>query len=167
LSLTDDLGASDVEIESFIPVGRGREHPELTLHPEEKKDLIDKALEYHRRKKVRLRVWGIPQFSVGMVKEGEPEDRSLGCIAARDFCFISYEGTVYPCMFLRKEGGNIRKERLADIWNGSEVFKRLRQRKFSGKCGKCEFRELCGGARCMVWEKTGSLEKEDSGCWYY
>jgi radical SAM protein with 4Fe4S-binding SPASM domain len=167
LSLAENLGALSMEIENFFPVGRGKEHPELTLHPGEKKDLVDRILDHYSERNLRFRLWGIPQFSVGLVKKGRTEDKSLGCMAARTFCFISYEGTVYPCMFLRKEGGNIRRERLSDIWNGSEVFRKLRGRKLSGKCGRCEFRELCGGPRCMVWEKTGSLEKEDSDCWYY
>ena len=38
----------------------------------------------------------------------------------------------------------------------SDVFRKLRDtNNLKGKCGVCEFRELCGGSRSRAWSVTG------------
>ena len=89
------------------------------------------------------------------------------CGAGLRYCCIFYEGTVYPCMLLQKSAGSIREQSFQEIWFESETLRILRDRdKLEGKCGRCDYRYLCGGARCKVYAKTGSLTKEDDTCWF-
>lgn len=89
------------------------------------------------------------------------------CGAGLRYACILYEGTVYPCMVLQKTAGNVKEQSFVDIWRESEVFKTLRERnKLGGKCGRCDYKELCGGARCKVFEATGELMAEDATCWF-
>ena len=73
------------------------------------------------------------------------------CGVGYDNCCITANGDVYPCagwqdMVL----GNINKLRLKDIWENSDVIKRLRNVKQSSfpKCLKCEAQDYC--SRCLV-----------------
>ncbi len=60
--------------------------------------------------------------------------------------FISHVGNVYPSGFLPIHAGNIRETPLADIYRNAPIFKALRDTgKLEGKCGACEFKEICGG----------------------
>jgi len=173
VSLARNLRAVAVEIFRFIPAGRGKEHPDLALTPQEQQWLASQIIQYqlHDQNMV-YRCVGIPQFWVEVEKRVTDKEamrrfiRSC-CGAASRYCCVFYEGTVYPCMVLQKRAGNIREKSFQEIWQESDVLKKLRDRdKLEGKCGKCAYRELCGGARCVVFEKTQSLTKEDKDCWF-
>jgi radical SAM protein with 4Fe4S-binding SPASM domain len=47
------------------------------------------------------------------------------------------------------------------------MFIRLRDTaNLKGKCGVCEFRELCGGSRSRAWSTTGDVFASDPICTY-
>jgi radical SAM protein len=85
----------------------------------------------------------------------------------KGFVFVSHRGEVYPSGFLPISGGNIRKQPLAEIYRNSPLFKDLRDAsKLEGKCGRCEFRELCGGSRARAYALTGNAFAEEPCCTY-
>ncbi len=90
-----------------------------------------------------------------------------GVNEAKGFAFISHIGDVFPSGFLPLRAGNVKKESLVDIYRTSEVFVSLRDSsKLKGKCGICEFRELCGGSRSRAWSITGDVFESDPACTY-
>ena len=90
-----------------------------------------------------------------------------GVNEAKGFVFISHIGEVYPSGFLPIKAGNVKKESLIDIYRHSEVFVSLRDSsKLKGKCGRCEYRELCGGSRSRAWATTGDVFAADPVCTY-
>ena len=66
----------------------------------------------------------------------EPHRRILPCLAGASSCFIDSEGNVYPCLFVDKKIGNIRKQTLAEMWDLLEV-KNLQKAIRKGKCPNC------------------------------
>ena len=69
----------------------------------------------------------------------------------KGFMFISHVGNVYPSGFLPIHAGNIRETPLADIYRNSPIFKSLRDTsQLEGKCGACEYKEICGGSRARA-----------------
>jgi AdoMet-dependent heme synthase len=90
-----------------------------------------------------------------------------GVNEAKGFAFISHIGDVYPSGFLPLRAGNVKKQSLVDIYRTSEVFTSLRDSsRLKGKCGICEFRELCGGSRSRAWSVTGDVFESDPICTY-
>lgn len=90
-----------------------------------------------------------------------------GVNEAKGFVFISHIGDVFPSGFLPLKAGNVKKESLVDIYRNSDLFVRLRDtRNLKGKCGICEFRELCGGSRSRAWSVTGDVFASDPICTY-
>jgi AdoMet-dependent heme synthase len=86
---------------------------------------------------------------------------------AKGFVFISHRGDVCPSGFLPLSAGNVRKERLADIYRESSLFVGLRDSsRLKGKCGYCEFREICGGSRARAYALTGDPFAEEPTCVY-
>lgn len=89
------------------------------------------------------------------------------CPAGTHYLGIRPNGDVTPCPYLPVYGGNLRDRPLAEIWSGSEVFRRLRERgALGGRCGACEFRLLCGGCRARAFGSSGDLMGEDPCCGY-
>ncbi len=90
-----------------------------------------------------------------------------GCLAGTGVCFISHEGEVFPCGYLPAIAGDLRKQGFADIWENSEVFNDLRDTdNLKGKCGCCEFRNICMGCRARAFAKTGDYLDEEPFCVY-
>lgn len=172
VALANQLGAVAVEVFDYIAAGRGRENAGLALTEEERRQLVRQIIEHQRADdELVYRCIGIPQFWVE-VEKTVPEEEVVSrfvrscCGAGLRYCCILYDGTVYPCMVLQKPAGDIRHQPFSAIWYESEVMKTLRDRDaLEGKCGACDYRYLCGGARCKVYEATGSLTAEDASCW--
>ena len=83
----------------------------------------------------------------------------------KGFVFISHRGEVFPSGFLPISAGNIRKESLAKIYRESPLFTSLRDTSnLQGKCGVCEFREVCGGSRARAYAVSGNLFAEEPCC---
>ncbi len=101
---------------------------------------------------------------------GHPNDMNAmtkGCLAGTGVCFISHEGEVFPCGYLPVIAGDLRKQNFADIWQNAEVFNALRDtNNLKGKCGCCEFRNVCMGCRARAFAATGSYLDEEPFCVY-
>ena len=90
-----------------------------------------------------------------------------GCLAGTGVCFISHEGEVFPCGYLPVIAGDLRKQRFVDIWQNAEVFNALRDTgNLKGKCGCCEFRNVCMGCRARAFAATGDYLDQEPFCVY-
>jgi radical SAM protein with 4Fe4S-binding SPASM domain len=90
-----------------------------------------------------------------------------GCLAGTAVCFISHQGEVYPCGYLPALAGDLKKQAFADIWKNSVVFNQLRDtNNLKGKCGCCEFRNICMGCRARAFAVTGNYLDEEPFCVY-
>ena len=90
-----------------------------------------------------------------------------GCLAGTGVCFISHEGEVFPCGYLPVIAGDLRKQSFAEIWDHAEVFNALRDtNNLKGKCGCCEFRNVCMGCRARAFAATGDYLDEEPFCVY-
>ncbi|MGA3105863.1 MAG: radical SAM protein [Terriglobales bacterium] len=90
-----------------------------------------------------------------------------GCLAGTAVCFISHQGEVFPCGYLPALAGDLRKQPFAEIWENSVVFNELRDvNNLHGKCGCCEFRNVCMGCRARAYAATGNYLDEEPFCVY-
>ena len=101
------------------------------------------------------------------IEPGAVSRAPRGVNEAKGFVFVSHIGDVYPSGFLPLKAGNVKTESLAEIYRSSKLFVSLRDnRNLHGKCGRCEFRELCGGSRARAWSMTGDVFGADPLCMY-
>nr|VFJ92442.1 MAG: radical SAM additional 4Fe4S-binding SPASM domain-containing protein [Candidatus Kentron sp. LFY] len=89
-----------------------------------------------------------------------------GCIAGTHYCRITPEGAVTACPYLSQEVGNVREKAFLEIWDGAEIFQRLRFPELQGKCGQCDYRLLCGGCRARPVALGDGLMDTDPLCVY-
>ncbi len=81
--------------------------------------------------------------------------------------FISHAGDVRASEFLPLSAGNLRYRSLSMIYRGSDLFSALRDsRNFKGRCGRCEFRHICGGSRARAFAATSDVFASDPLCAY-
>jgi len=105
---------------------------------------------------------------LGLIQGRErPRRPPLQVSAGRGFVFISHVGDVYPSGFLPLTAGNVRERSLVDIYRSDPLFVGLRdQNRLGGRCGRCEFRSVCGGSRARAYAVTGDVYAEEPACAY-
>lgn len=87
--------------------------------------------------------------------------------AGRGFVFIDHVGAVYPSGFLPIPGGSVRSRSLPEVYRDSPLFRQLRDTTLlGGRCGRCEFRNVCGGSRSRAYAVTGDPLAEEPYCSY-
>jgi radical SAM protein with 4Fe4S-binding SPASM domain len=88
------------------------------------------------------------------------------CPAGKYYCRITPTGDVTPCPYMPVAAGNLREAGFAELWERAQVFTDLRTGPLGGRCGACEFREICGGCRCRAYATYGDYLAEDPACGY-
>jgi radical SAM protein len=102
----------------------------------------------------------------------DTQSRTMGWATRRvndgkGFLFVSHLGNVYPSGFLPIHAGNVKETPLAEIYRDSPIFKSLRDTsKLEGKCGACEYKEICGGSRARAYALTGNPLAAEQCCIY-
>jgi radical SAM protein with 4Fe4S-binding SPASM domain len=91
--------------------------------------------------------------------------RARGVNDGDGFLFISHTGALYPSGFLPLAAGNVRRDDLVEIYRDSPLFRQLRDRSLlKGKCGVCEYRDICGGSRARAYALTGDYLEAEPYC---
>jgi len=108
------------------------------------------------------RLSATPGFSLGDVGRA-----AKGVNDGNGFVFISHVGDVTPSGFLPVAAGNVRERSIVDIYRNDPLFQDLRDySKLKGKCGWCDFRDVCGGSRSRSWAVTGDVLASEPYCVY-
>ena len=83
------------------------------------------------------------------------------------FLFISHVGDIQPSGFLPLTAGNVRTDDVIEVYRHSQLFSDLRSPdKIKGRCGICEYRDVCGGQRGRAYGITGDYLESDPACIY-
>jgi radical SAM protein with 4Fe4S-binding SPASM domain len=99
------------------------------------------------------------------MREAPSGVQTRGVNDGKGFMFIDHLGEVCPSGFLELSGGNVREQPLAEIYRESELFRALRDPSaLTGRCGRCEYADLCGGSRARAYGVTGSYLADDPLC---
>lgn len=173
-------GADAFHVFMLVPVGCGAEIEEdQRLTPERFEEvlrwLFEKSIEYQG--KIQIKATCAPQYfrimreisrekGIASPEKGRGMHAvTRGCLAGSAVCFISRTGDVQPCGYLPLCAGNIREQKLGDIWNNADLFHALRDPvQLKGKCGVCGYRKLCQGCRARAYAATGDYLNEEPDC---
>jgi radical SAM protein len=97
---------------------------------------------------------------------GRPSAHTAPTRDGKGIVFIAHDGQVYPAGFLPLALGGIRTEPLAEIYRNDPLLRSIRAARFTGRCGTCEYADLCGGSRARAYAATGDPLGEDPACPY-
>jgi radical SAM protein with 4Fe4S-binding SPASM domain len=101
---------------------------------------------------------------------GEPAGRSrahtVGTRDGKGIVFVAHDGEVFPAGFLPIGLGNVREQSVVDLYRSHPLLQEIRAAAFTGRCGQCGFRDLCGGSRSRAYAASGDPLGEDPACAY-
>lgn len=93
--------------------------------------------------------------------------RGFGIRDGHGVMFVSNTGDICPAGFLPLAAGNVRRNRVAEVYRNAPLFRSLHDpSQFQGRCGYCEYHALCGGSRARAFGATGNPLAEDPFCAY-
>jgi radical SAM protein len=165
----------------LVQTGRGATLDQVS--PEEAEDVLEFLYDLSRTAPFGIKTTEAPHYQ-RVIRQQEDARAAAGLPAStverrrqlraprsvgdgNGFVFIDHVGNICPSGFLPVPRGNVRSDRLADVYRSDEVFRRLRDYdRLLGKCGRCEFRAVCGGSRSRAFAATGALMASDPLCTY-
>ncbi len=190
IKLGEELGVDIVMHFNFVPTGRGSHYIHLDLTPDMRMEVLSKLIKRLAEGGKPPAMSTAPQLAALGLALGKEYGKYVvaghfygvtlpehfkdvayflgGCGAGRFYMAVEPDGTVTPCVFLPVKVGNLREQRLEEIWDSSEVFKELRDRgKYLDPCKSCEYRDACGGCRARAFAYFGNYLAPDPGCPLY
>ena len=176
-AVAEALGIMRWSLFFLIPVGRGRALREIT--PLQAETVMEWMAERAGQAPFAIAATEAPHFrrvaltsarSVGRTGAAVRQSsigRGFGIRDGNGVLFISHHGEVTPAGFLPVVTGNVREDSVVDLYRGHAVFRALRDvGRLTGKCGVCEYRDLCGGSRARAFAHSGDYLGSDPLCAY-
>jgi radical SAM protein with 4Fe4S-binding SPASM domain len=179
--LAKELGATAWYMFMIVPTGRGEEIMSELVDKDDYEDILKWHYEQEKNEdEILMRPTCAPHYYriVPQMAKAEGVDfkrRSLtfstgggkGCIAAQSICLIDCFGNLKPCSYFHSSVGNVKQIPFKELWFNSKVFNELRDfSKYKGKCGECEFINVCGGCRARADAVYGDYMAEEPFCNY-
>lgn len=180
--LAKELGAKAWYMFMIVPTGRGEDVMAELVAKEDYNEILRWHYEQEKLEEdaILMRPTCAPHYyrmvpQLNRESDTKLERRSLtfstgggkGCIAAQTICFIDARGNVKPCSYLPLSAGNILETPFQTIWEESQLFRDMRDFKsYKGRCGACEYINVCGGCRARAYSVTGDYMDEEPFCDY-
>ncbi|MFO7963474.1 MAG: heme b synthase [Desulfobacterales bacterium] len=178
-ALAVSLGAAAHHIFLLVPTGRGKYIVDQEITADEYERTLNWFYDRRDKSPLQLKATCAPHYYRILRQRAKKEGKTVtfsshgmdaatrGCLGGTGFCFISHRGIVQPCGFLDLPCGDVTEKPFSTIWKESEVFLRLRDfDNLKGKCGICEYKNVCGGCRARAFEATGDYLAEEPLCSY-
>ena len=166
------LGAKVLNLYFLVRTGRGKTVMDITPEQYEKAFETFFELQAAYAGKMLIAAKCAPHYK-RVIYEQQSDSAFLQgypsgtCPCGIYYCRITPEGDLTPCPYLPVSVGNLKEQSFVKLWNESKTFQELRNRDLlEGKCGACEFKEVCGGCRARAYATTGNYLAEDASCEY-
>jgi len=151
MSFTEQIGVENFHLFFLVPTGRGTKFTDIS--PAQYENMITSTFAKTGKHKLNVRPSCAPQFMrIAQAMGLDMKQWIRGCLAGLYYCRVYPNGDITPCPYLPIKLGNIKEQTFSEIWFNSEVFKNLRDfNTLKGKCGVCDYRNICGGCRARAY----------------
>lgn len=165
----------------LVPVGRGIE--EQRIAPAEYEQVFARLWHHAQHQPYAVKTTEAPHYRRFVLQQGgDPlagrhtrphgapggsHRAPLGIGDGRGIMFVNHMGEIYPAGFLPLKCGQFPHDSVVDAYQSHPTFLALRDPNgFRGRCGVCEFRNVCGGSRARAYALTGDPLETDPDCSY-
>jgi len=155
------LGARVLNVFFMVCTGRGEELTDIT--PQQYEEVLGYLVDCQDQyKDMLVRARCAPHFK-RLAYEKDPNSPLTkatgymggGCLAGTNYARVTPNGELTPCPYMPLSAGNVRETSFVDLWERSDVFNSFRYPQLKGKCGDCEYTDICGGCRARPYVDHG------------
>ena len=157
------------QLQLTVPVGRAADEPDVILQPYDLLEVFPILAQLKERCNA-ARIKLMPGNNIGyygpfehLLRSHTTEKHAESCSAGRSTLGIEANGDIKGCPSLPTEswvGGNIRRDKLRDIWERSSALRHMRDRgpqERWGYCQTCYYGSVCRGG--CTWMATALFGK--------
>ncbi len=164
----------------LVPVGRGT--LEKRIDAMEYESVFEKLWQHSQTQPYGIKTTEAPHYrrfvlerdgdplaepAAGSRRPSRPRRAPLGVGDGKGVMFVSHTGEIYPAGFLPLTCGRFPRDSVVDVYQNHSLFRALRDPAgFGGKCGICEYRDVCGGSRARAYAVYGDPLAEEPDCAY-
>lgn len=171
------IGVLTWQLQIALPMGNFKQHMPDCLQPEEIQTIIDFAyskidddlvidpadcIGYYTKKDIALKK---KRFNSNYFWKG--------CTAGKYSIGILNNGDIVGCTSIRAKKfieGNIRHQKLRDIWNSKDSFlwnRSFKKENLKGNCRECQYGDYClGGCTNLRYCMNGDINSDNTYCTY-
>ena len=164
----------------LVPVGRAAQSRRLTAEQCEK--VFERLWRESQRRAYRIKTTEAPHYRRFLLQKlRQPGARvaqrlvdrpfarlsALGINDGKGIMFVSHLGLIYPSGFMPVCCGIFPRDHVVRVYQEAPLFRALRDANLlEGKCGVCEYRQVCGGSRARAFAVTGNPHAAEPDCSY-
>ncbi len=174
-ALVEELGARLWSVFYVVPTGRAQ--ADMLPDADSVEASLQELAQIAARVRFGVKTTAAPHYRRVLAQrakrgDGRIQHGTYGATAirindGRGFVFVSHQGEIFPSGFLPVACGNVRNDPVLDVYRNHPVFTALRDtERLRGKCGACEYRNLCGGSRARAYALTNDYLRSDELCSY-
>ncbi len=174
-ALVADFGVRLWSVFFLVPVGRGT--AEARILPAQYEQVFARLWAITREGKIAVKTTEAPHYRRFVLQhaghpqalpgsgEIDPTRAPLGVNDGRGVMFVSHTGLIYPSGFLPLGCGKFPRDDVVRVYQEHPLFCQLRDAdQLEGKCGRCEFRRVCGGSRSRAYALSGNPLSAEPDC---
>lgn len=177
--LAAEAGACLCSVFFIVPTGRAT--ADARLDAQECEQAFEILWSWQKTGRVAIKTTEAPHYRRFILQKQKAETASrvvmrrrggmsVGQIGTNDgkgILFVSHTGEIYPSGFLPIRCGRFPLDSIVRIYQEAALFRALRNgEQLKGKCGTCEYREICGGSRARSFGLSGDPLAEEPDCIY-
>lgn len=181
MDLAQEIGAVAFHPFLLVPTGRGEDLAEYEISADAYEEMLHRFYEKSLEKSIEMKPTCAPHYYRVLRERERKAGRKVtmqshgmaamtkGCLGGKGFVFLSHTGKLQICGFLDIEAGDIRSGNFdfAGLWREAPLFQEVRRvDDYGGKCGICEYGQVCGGCRARAYAASGDYMGEEPRCIY-
>jgi MoaA/NifB/PqqE/SkfB family radical SAM enzyme len=173
-ALAELIGEMEVALWSvFFLVPTGRASFDQRLTADECEAAFERLWRHQREHRLAIKTTEAPHYRRYVLRRqksaARPSKRppSIATNDGKGVMFIGHTGEIYPSGFLPIACGRFPLDSPVRVYQEAALFRALREPdRLGGKCGACEFREVCGGSRARAFAVAGDPLAAEPDCAY-
>lgn len=142
-------------------IGKAYDDKSVLLSPVQFVEALD-FIEYARRENLPFKVTTSCSHYLGAY-EFRLRDYPFSCQSGKTICSILANGDIYVCPNVERVPsliqGNIKKDKLSDVWKNGFAYFRNNMRCETGKCKNCSRYSNCAGDSLHTWDFKSNIPK--------
>ena len=160
----------------LVPVGRGMQRQMIA--PETYEEVFAKLYAQSQRQPYAIKTTEAHHYRRYVLQHTQPDAfakqptdpgprRPIGINDGKGVMFISHTGEIFPSGFMPIDCGRFPHDSIVQTYQQHPTFQAMRKPdEFHGKCGVCEFKQVCGGSRARAYAVTGDPLASEPDCIY-
>lgn len=177
--LAAEAGACLCSVFFIVPTGRAT--ADARLNAQECEQAFEILWSWQKTGRVPIKTTEAPHYRRFILQKQKSESAlrvvirrrggmpvgQIGTNDGKGILFVSHTGEIYPSGFLPIRCGRFPLDSIIRVYQDAAVFRALRDgEQLKGKCGACEYREICGGSRARSFGLSGDPLAEEPDCIY-